>query len=463
MTILDLAMARISGLKRKTASEWAGPCPECGGTDRFLVWPNKGVWYCRGCELSGDAVAFLRRFDGLGCKEAHERAGKDCQSVSCQAREKCHGVARPVRRTERLQAPVEVKTGDFHPVAAQNPSQTWAAKAAALVDYAHQALLGNAEQLMYLAGRGLDGAAVARYRLGWLDQDLYRERAAWGLDEQLKGDGTPKKLWLPRGVVIPFFDAQGQVERIRIRRPQVSGNEPRYYWVPGSGDNVPVIGGERGAYVVVESDLDALLVHHLAGDLAGAVPLGTCSAKPKAEAFAQLQQALCILVALDFEPRVNATTGRNENPGGKAAEWWCRTFEQAKRWPVPAGKDPGEFFETGGDVRAWVVAGLPAVFRLEAPPQPVAEASESASLNEMNENTSGVVLLRGISRKGIEYAVVPGRADLAAGALEAPGCALFTAAEIEQCKGMSAEEADAVMAAKVVFPGAMVLRREVAA
>ena len=36
---------------RKTASthggEWCGPCPFCGGRDRFRVQPIRGRWWCR--------------------------------------------------------------------------------------------------------------------------------------------------------------------------------------------------------------------------------------------------------------------------------------------------------------------------------------------------------------------------------------------------------------------------------
>jgi hypothetical protein len=35
-------------LKRR-GKEWIGPCPACGGKDRFSIKPDEGVWSCRGC------------------------------------------------------------------------------------------------------------------------------------------------------------------------------------------------------------------------------------------------------------------------------------------------------------------------------------------------------------------------------------------------------------------------------
>ena len=43
-----------------------------------------------------------------------------------------------------------------------------------------------------------------------------------------------------------------------------------------------------------------------------------------------------ILVALDF--------GDGDLAGAKGWPWWQGQFSQARRWPVPAGKDPGEAF-----------------------------------------------------------------------------------------------------------------------
>ena len=46
--VLEVAQ-RYSTLKRITATEWAGPCPVCGGTDRFAINTRKQIWSCRYC------------------------------------------------------------------------------------------------------------------------------------------------------------------------------------------------------------------------------------------------------------------------------------------------------------------------------------------------------------------------------------------------------------------------------
>jgi hypothetical protein len=45
--------------------ERAGPCPKCGGTDRFSINTAKGVWNCRGCGIGGDVIGLVRHLDGL--------------------------------------------------------------------------------------------------------------------------------------------------------------------------------------------------------------------------------------------------------------------------------------------------------------------------------------------------------------------------------------------------------------
>lgn len=45
----------------------------------------------------------------------------------------------------------------------------------------------------------------------------------------------------------------------------------------------------------------------------------------------------------------------------QAWPWWAATYEQARLWPVPEGKDPGDAFALGVDLQSWILAGSPAV------------------------------------------------------------------------------------------------------
>lgn len=60
----------IAGLKRSGA-EMVGPCPICGGTDRFAVNIRNNMALCRRCGLkSGDQVGLVREVLGLGFRDA---------------------------------------------------------------------------------------------------------------------------------------------------------------------------------------------------------------------------------------------------------------------------------------------------------------------------------------------------------------------------------------------------------
>lgn len=465
MDILTLAqrhvpLRKVSGNR---GGEYHGPCPACGTSqadpaksDRFIVWPDKGGWMCRNCG-AGDEIEFLRRFENMSCPEAHASLGRVCSSTTCPALGKCRGgqgeagrqPRRPDLGTPTLPKP---KATAWRPAEAKGPGDLWRLKAAALVERAHLKLLETPEQLAYLASRGLPMEAVKKYRLGWIPEDFYRPRSSWGLPEEIS-DHThrPKKLWVPRGILIPYFDGE-EVHRIRIRQPD---RDPRYYWLPGSGDDVLVVGGPARAHVVVESDLDALLVAWAGAGMVAAVPLGTCNAKPKTSAAAALAESLCILVALDFEPRTNPETGKAENPGGKAARWWAETFPRSVRWPVPAGKDPGEYFQAGGNLRAWIEAGLPPGLRV-VPQAAPCKASPTLKEDAESAGSPGAVLVRAVSAAGRPLVIVPDRSQVARAKADFPGETIFTEAEVEHLCGLAPDHVALIHAAKDIFDGAYI-------
>lgn len=46
-------------VKRAGGGELVGPCPQCGGTDRFSINPKRKVWNCRGAEGGHDAIGLV--------------------------------------------------------------------------------------------------------------------------------------------------------------------------------------------------------------------------------------------------------------------------------------------------------------------------------------------------------------------------------------------------------------------
>jgi hypothetical protein len=62
--------SRYVQLKRVTSVDYAGPCPTCGGTDRFAINTRKQVFNCRGCGAKGDVIALVRHVEGLPFRDA---------------------------------------------------------------------------------------------------------------------------------------------------------------------------------------------------------------------------------------------------------------------------------------------------------------------------------------------------------------------------------------------------------
>lgn len=387
-----LTLAEKHTALRKSGANHVGKCPVCGGSDdttRFVVNVADDFCHCYSCGFNADPVRFLRQIEGKTCPEAHRELGIICERLECPVWDKCSR-----GRGDRTDLPAAAPAQQTRPTGpvihqAETPAEKWQQKAAALVDHAHQQLVSNAYQLDYLAGRGLPVEAVIKYRLGYLPEDLYRDRAAWGLPEEIsEKTGKPKKLWLPQGIVIPWADpaGSGSIHRIRIRKQTVrDAKDPRYHWLPGSGNDIICLNPTARAHAIVESDLDGLLIDWLAGDLVATVPLGSCSIKPKATAFESLQHSRRILVALDFDtPQWNEQKQRMVAPGAEACGWWSKTFPDTwRRWPVPQGKDPGEAHQAGVDLRQWILDGLPPAMRVEikapvAAPKPPAAAQPAA-------------------------------------------------------------------------------------
>jgi len=353
-----LSIQKVSSNK---GGEFAGPCPGCGGNDRFRIWPEdnngEGSFWCRqpgnGCGKGGDAIQFLREFRGLSykqaCKELDKPAGDSYATPA----------ARPKARPQKSFTPAQVD----HPAGVD--AAAWQKRATDLAAAAHKNLMADQATLAWLQTRGIDAAAARKYHLGLLPDNYYRPRTAWGLPET-KNNGRPVKLFVPAGLVIPH--RQGDVViRLRIRRADDAGAEKygRYYAVPGSNmqpwSSAPSsLDPIKSAWAIVETELDGVMIDCLAGDLVIVAAIGSVSVKPDAQLHRQLERALAILVSLD-----------RDDAGVSAWAWWSKQYRRAKYYPVPEnyGKDPGEAYAAGLDIVKWLKSGLPPIFRFGPCPE----------------------------------------------------------------------------------------------
>jgi hypothetical protein len=400
-TVLELAMSHGLTPKREATTnggEYGSACPFCGGKDRFRIWPGQdsggGSYWCRRCEAHGDRIQFVMDTQKVGFKAACRITGDDAIAAKFASDAEAPYISR-IPQSPRVpaaadQAPFVPR--DKPPASALSSAEIWAEKAWKLTLWATEKLPGS-EGDRLLEKKGIGPGTAKALGLGWIPEDIYRTRESWGLETVIKADtGKPKKLWIPKGLVIPHFsgatgaklhqglenDAEpaanatdrtesaqlfapnmGRVRRLRIRRPE---GEPRYYVLPGSDAALMILGTAARCVVVVESELDAILLDQIAGDIITVIAMGTSHARPDEAAARALRDALCLLVALD-----------SDAAGRTSFAWWKQTYPRAVRWPVPAGKDPSDAHAAGVDLRAWVIAGWPAGWRMVNPGQAPAE------------------------------------------------------------------------------------------
>ncbi|HOV88365.1 MAG TPA: primase-helicase zinc-binding domain-containing protein, partial [Syntrophobacteraceae bacterium] len=194
MTLIELLnqdgtpTRRVSGTN---GGEYAGPCPSCGGDDRFRVWPGQGEggrFWCRGCNKHGDAVQYLRDFRGLSYLEACHFLGREPKNRHI-----------PIRGRRMKQAHTRRSSPTWEPRECPSPGEAWIQKAGRFVAWAEGKLWTDQgkETRAWLHGRGFSDETIRKFHLGWNPRDFRRDRETWGLPKEPGRGGKPKALWLP--------------------------------------------------------------------------------------------------------------------------------------------------------------------------------------------------------------------------------------------------------------------------
>jgi phage/plasmid primase-like uncharacterized protein len=69
---IEAELSRRGITLKRTSEGVAGPCPRCGGTDRFGVSTRKQIFNCRGCGAKGDVIDLVQFLDNVSVREAIE-------------------------------------------------------------------------------------------------------------------------------------------------------------------------------------------------------------------------------------------------------------------------------------------------------------------------------------------------------------------------------------------------------
>ena len=319
-----------SAMKPKGPHEFAGPCPQCGGEDRFIVWPDRprgGAYLCRGCGSQGDGIQFMREFMGMSYPEACAALGLEQKhtTTSLLSARRTHARPPPAH-------PAQVAYVPPKPEPAVMPCKEWMGNAAAFLAECQRDIETNPEALLAICGRCLTTHTAQDCGIGWNPADRYILRESWGLPiVELAGGGMRDKLLLPRGLVIATRRKAGTVAltvRCADDRPE---SRPKYWQVQGSS-NVPFIAGRAGLpLLLVESALDAVLVWQESfGKLAAVALMGNMKGLDS-DTHAFIQAAPLLLACPD-----------NDEGGQVAWQRWSAAYPQAILTPAVGAKDLGD-------------------------------------------------------------------------------------------------------------------------
>ncbi len=338
-TLATYDLERLAGqytpLVRKTHQELAGPCPICGGTDRFLVKPQaghdgRGIWTCHSCRdfQWSDAIGLVQ-FLGL--------AG-DFRSA-------CTLLRLDVATAPRaLPDPVP-------PPPCAAPDILWQCQAEDVARAAVDALWSDvgAKARRWLAARGFADDILAAAGIGFHAQDTFDDPRMWGLP------ADHKKLCVPRGITIPWV-IDHAYWRLSVRRAlspaQEAQGEPKYRGPAGQGNGLYRSGAEfdpARPTVLVEGEFDALAVWQATGGTVNAVALGSTTGARRVRWLSRLAPCPIVLVATDHDP--------DPAKGEQAAQYWLQALPHARRWR-PYLKDCAAMLQAGMDIEGWVDQGL---------------------------------------------------------------------------------------------------------
>jgi DNA primase len=348
-------------LRRSGGDEYVGRCPfHDERTPSFGVNAVDKVYYCFGCQASGDVFKFVMETEGLDFVGALEgladRFGVPLETVA----EDPAAASRRARR-ERLHSLLGR-------AAAYYARFLWEAREAA-------------PAREYLLGRGLSEEVLRRFRVGYApsawDRILVASRRAGFSDEELVAVGLAQRSQSRPGhvfdrfrerIMFPSADARGRVVGFGARAMR-ENQRPKYLNTSDGElyhkraqlfgiDLARAAASRAGRMVLVEGYTDVLALHE-AGLVNAVGIMGTALTE---EQVGELERVVRVLeLCLDADRAGHEAMLRAERLAGR------RKLE-LRVVPLPEGTDPAELIERSGAdaLRELVARSVPfAVFHVD--------------------------------------------------------------------------------------------------
>ncbi len=336
---VELVSARTD-LRRAGPARYEGLCPfHEERTPSFGIDPTQKVYYCFGCQASGDVFTFVQETEGVDFKGAlellAERYGVELEREQEDPRE-----AERRKRRERL---LELLSR----TAAYYERCLWDSEEAK----------GARE---YLLGRGLGEEILREFRVGYApsawdrvlsasrrggfsEQELY----ATGLAQRSKENGRPYDRFRSR-IMFPLADVRGRVlgfgaramrEEQRPKYLNTSDNDVYHKGLHLYGSDLARAHAARAGQVILCEGYTDVIALHQAG-LRNAVGLmGTALTAEQVGELARM--ASTVLLALDAD-------SAGQEAMLRASSLATKRKLELRVVPLPAGKDPAELVQEGG-------------------------------------------------------------------------------------------------------------------
>lgn len=343
--MIDLVSSRTE-LKRAGANRLTGLCPfHDERTPSFGINPSEKLYYCFGCQASGDAFTFVMETEGVDFKGALELLA-DRYKVALELEDEDPQAAEKRKGRERLLELLE-RTATYY------VRQLWESK--------------EAERArVYLAQRGLEEGTLREFRVGYApsawDTVMNASRRAKFSNRELYDAGLVQKSQksgqlydrFRSQIIFPLADPRGRVRGFAGRT--LGGEEdrrPKYVNSPESPPGVDLFhkrsqlfgadlaraaAAKAGRTVVAEGYTDVLALHQ-AGLRNSVAIMGTSMTEEQVGELARL--APVVQLALDAD-------SAGQEAMLRAARIAAGRKLELRVVPLPKGEDPAELVQRAG-------------------------------------------------------------------------------------------------------------------